>query len=79
MILRETNKYGAENIKRQNERNRKKQPKRQRSTWRKKTKNPSNKKSHREFLFCQKTLGVRVCSVRPSCKALFSLEERVGL
>lgn len=78
MRLRETNKYGAENIKRQNERNRKKQPKTQRSTWRKKT-NPSNKKGHQGFLFCQKKpLRVRECSVRPSCKALFSLEERVG-
>ena len=53
--LREADTHGAETTKRQNERRRKKQ----RSTQRKKT-NASNKKSHQEFLFCQKTLGVRL-------------------
>jgi len=41
--------------------------------------NPSNRKSHQDFLFCQKMLGVRVCCVRIYCKILIFSEERVGI
>ena len=41
--------------------------------------NHSDEKSHQDFLFCQKMLGVRVCCVRIYCKTLIFSEERVGI
>lgn len=54
--------YRAETRKRQNETNREKKAKKQ--IHKEKKINHSNKKSHQDFLFCQKILGVRMCCVR---------------